>query len=89
MGATRAEYEYEIPLDDAKELLDKFSVAELSKNRYKIKFENKLWEVDEFLDDNDGLIVAEIELTSEDESFVIPDWIDKEVTGQEKYYIQI
>src|SRR5688500_12543499 len=86
IGATRPEYEYEIPFDDAKELLDNFSIAELSKIRYKIIFDNKIWEVDEFLGDNTGLIVAEIELTSEDENFGIPAWVDKEVTGQEKYY---
>ena len=85
-GATRSEYEYEIPLKEAMELLDKFSVAELSKIRYKITFDNKVWEVDEFLGDNVGLIVAEIELTSEDESFGIPTWVDREVTEQEKYY---
>ena len=71
---------------DSKELLDNFSVSELSKIRYKISFGNKLWEVDEFLDDNFGLITAEIELTSEDETFDVPGWIGKEVTGEEKYY---
>jgi len=86
IGATRPEYEYEIPFEEAKELLDKFSISELTKIRYKILFDNKIWEVDEFLEDNVGLIVAEIELTSEDENFGIPAWIDKEVTGQEKYY---
>jgi adenylate cyclase len=86
IGATRPEYEYEIPFDEAKELLDNFSTSELSKIRYKIMIDNKTWEVDEFLGDNTGLIVAEIELISEDESFSIPKWIDKEVTGQEKYY---
>lgn len=86
VGATRSEYEYEIPVDEAKELLDNFSVSELSKIRYKITFANKLWEVDEFLGDNAGLIVAEIELTHEDEAFEIPDWITQEVTGEEKYY---
>ncbi len=86
IGATRPEYEYEIPLDEAKELLDNFSIAELSKIRYKVIFDNKVWEVDEFLGDNSGLIVAEIELTSEDERFSIPAWVDREVTGQEKYY---
>src|SRR5687767_5958315 len=86
IGATRQEYEYEIPLADSKELLDNFSVSELSKIRYKISFGNKLWEVDEFLGDNLGLIVAEIELSSEDETFDIPEWIGKEVTGEEKYY---
>jgi CYTH domain-containing protein len=85
-GATRPEYEYEIPFEEAKELLDNFSISELSKIRYKILFDNKIWEVDEFLGYNVGLIVAEIELTSEDESFSIPEWVDNEVTGQEKFY---
>ena len=86
IGATRLEYEYEIPISDAAELLDNFSISELSKIRYKIVFENKVWEVDEFLGDNAGLIVAEIELEIEDEHFKCPDWIDKEVTGDAKYY---
>ncbi|MEO6135508.1 MAG: CYTH domain-containing protein [Ginsengibacter sp.] len=86
IGATRPEYEYEIPFNEAKELLDNFSISELSKIRYKIAFDNKVWEVDEFLGDNTGLIVAEIELTSEDESFGIPAWIANEVTGGEKYF---
>lgn len=86
IGAARHEYEYEIPFDEAKELLDKFSISELSKIRYKIFIDNKIWEVDEFFGDNIGLIIAEIELSSEDENFDIPAWIDKEVTGQEKYY---
>jgi adenylate cyclase len=86
VGATRLEYEYEVPIADALELLDNFAVSELSKIRYKISFENKIWEVDEFLGVNTGLIIAEIELTSEDEHFECPDWIDTEVTGDEKYY---
>jgi CYTH domain-containing protein len=86
IGATRPEFEYEIPINEAQELLDKFSVARLAKIRYNIKFNSRVWEVDEFLDDNFGLIVAEIELSSETESFDIPGWIDKEVTAEEKYY---
>jgi len=86
IGATRPEYEYEIPFDEAKELLDNFSISELSKLRYKILLDKKVWEVDEFLGDNSGLIIAEIELTSEEENFSIPEWVDTEVTGQEKYY---
>ncbi|MGA9213522.1 CYTH domain-containing protein [Kaistella sp.] len=86
VGASRAEYEYEIPWKEAEELLDQFAVSELSKIRYKILFENKLWEIDEFLGDNEGLIVAEIELTSENETFTLPDWIGCEVTGEERYY---
>jgi adenylate cyclase len=86
VGAARPEYEYEIPMQDAKELLDNFAISELSKVRYKINFKDKLWEVDEFLGDNLGLIVAEIELNNENEAFEMPDWIDKEVTGEQKYY---
>lgn len=86
VGATRPEYEYEIPLQEAKELLDQFSISELSKIRYLINYESKVWEVDEFLGENSGLIVAEIELKSEEETFKIPDWIGKEVTSEEKYY---
>lgn len=86
VGATRAEYEYEIPFEEAKELLDQFAVAELSKVRYKIATENHIWEVDVFSGKNEGLIVAEIELKNEIEKFVLPTWIDREVTGEGKYY---
>ena len=85
-GATRSEYEYEIPQKDAEELLDNFCVAELEKTRYKIIYKNKLWEVDEFLGENEGLIIAEIELNDEDEIFEIPEWVANEVTGDERYY---
>jgi len=86
IGATRPEYEYEIPFEEAKELLDNFAISELSKIRYKLYFENKVWEIDEFLGDNSGLLIAEIELEREDEDFNVPEWIGKEVTGQEQYY---
>ncbi len=86
VGASRLEYEYEIPLSEAVELLDHFSQAELSKTRYEIVFEGKIWEVDVFSGRNEGLIVAEIELESETETFSLPDWISHEVTEEEKYY---
>jgi adenylate cyclase len=86
IGATRPEYEYEIPKNEATELLDNFSISELSKIRYKIIFDNKIWEVDEFLGENEGLIVAEIELDSESETFGRPEWVFKEVTEEQKYY---
>jgi len=85
-GATRQEYEYEIPLDEARELLDNFSISELSKIRYIINFNNKIWEVDEFLGQNYGLILAEIELKSEEEMYDIPDWLGMEVTNDQRYY---
>ena len=86
VGATRLEYEYEIPVDDAKELLDNFSISELSKVRYMLVFAGKTWEVDEFIGDNSGLITAEVELLHEDEKIELPEWIYKEVTGEVKYY---
>lgn len=85
-GASRLEFEYEIPVEEARELLDKFSISELSKIRYTIVYKNKTWEVDEFLGDNAGLFVAEIELQSEDEVFDLPEWVTREVTEDKKYY---
>lgn len=85
-GSLRLEYEYPIPRQDAIEILDQLCLSDLSKYRYIISFAGKIWEVDEFLGANEGLITAEIELLSQDEFFEIPAWIDKEVTGVEKYY---
>jgi adenylate cyclase len=85
-GISRNEYEYEIPIDDASELYEQFVITGLEKTRYCVSFEDKLWEVDVFFGDNDGLIIAEIELDAEDELFELPPWVTEEVTGQEKYY---
>ncbi|WP_291440753.1 CYTH domain-containing protein [Desulfovibrio sp.] len=87
VGATRAEYEYEIPFADCNALLDDLAEKPLiEKKRYKIKQGEFTWEVDEFFGDNQGLIVAEIELTSEDQQFGKPDWIGEEVTGDPRYF---
>lgn len=85
-GATRSEFEYNIPVADAKQLLDNFADNEISKTRYEIYYKDKLWEIDVFHGENEGLIVAEIELGSEDEKFDIPDWVTEEVTDDPKYY---
>ncbi|MCO6497936.1 MAG: CYTH domain-containing protein [Chitinophagaceae bacterium] len=85
-GISRKEYEYSIPAEEAEELIDRFCDNVISKVRYKIMVSGKLWEVDEFHGDNEGLLMAEIELTSEDEEFVKPDWIDKEVSDDQRYY---
>ena len=86
-GASRAEYEYEIPVADADTLLDDLCEKPLiEKNRYKIDFEGFVWEVDEFFGENQGLIVAEVELESEDQAFEKPGWIGEEVTGDPKYF---
>ena len=87
VGATRSEFEYEIPLEDTDFMLDHLCEQHLiEKNRYKIKLDDLIWEVDEFFGRNDGLIVAEVELTSEDQEFEKPDWIGKEVTADPRYY---
>lgn len=86
IGTSRLEYEYEIPVKDARELLDNFCMGSLTKTRYIIKYKNKIWEIDEFEGDNGGLLIAEIELKSEDELFDVPGWVEKEVTGDTKYY---
>jgi CYTH domain-containing protein len=87
VGATRSEYEYEIPVADADEMLDDLCEQPIiEKNRYKIPLGDVTWEVDEFLGVNDGLIVAEVELQSEDQSFPKPDWIGEEVTDDPRYF---
>ena len=87
VGATRSEYEYPIPMADCNAMLD--TLAEkpiIEKKRYKIKNEGLTWEVDEFFGDNQGLIVAEVELQSEAQTFAKPDWIGEEVTGDPRYF---
>jgi adenylate cyclase len=82
---SRAEFEYEIPLEDGKAILDSFTKMGTEKIRYVIPLSGKDWDVDVFMGDNEGLIVAEIELESEDESFEKPDWVTTEVTDDGRY----
>jgi CYTH domain-containing protein len=82
---SRKEYEYEIPLADGLEILDAFTKSGTEKVRYRIPFDGKTWEVDVFIGDNAGLIVAEIELESENEKFEKPDWVTAEVTDNDRY----
>lgn len=84
-GATRLEYEYEIPLNDARELIRNFSSHLVEKIRHYVVFEGKTWEVDEFKGHNEGLLVAEIELKAEDEHYLLPDWADNNVTDDPRY----
>ncbi len=87
VGATRAEWEYAIPLADANALLDSLCQGPLiEKYRRRIEFDGNIWEVDEFLGANAGLVVAEIELTSEEQTFARPDWIGDEVTHDRRYF---
>lgn len=86
-GATRAEFEYDIPVDEAAQLLDHLCERPLiEKYRRRIEVDGHTWEVDEFLGDNAGLAVAEIELASEQEAFAKPGWAGDEVTGDPRYY---
>lgn len=86
VGLTRPEFEYEIPLQDAIKMIDLFGENVIEKTRYNIHIKNHLWEVDVFDGDNKGLIVAEIELSSETETFEKPNWIEKDVSKEPKYY---
>jgi CYTH domain-containing protein len=86
-GIAREEFEYPIPVEDAKIMLDTLCDRPLiEKIRYKIDLKNLIWEVDEFLGENQGLILAEVELTHENQTIELPDWIDREVTGDHRYY---
>jgi adenylate cyclase len=86
VGAVRGEWEYPIPMADAVELLDRLCEQPLiEKYRRRISFAGNVWEVDEFLGANAGLVVAEIELQSEDQQFDKPDWIGDEVTDDLRY----
>ena len=85
-GISRSEYEYEIPVTDANELLEKFAEAVVEKTRFRVPYAGKIWEVDEFAGENQGLLLAEIELKSELEDVELPDWVSMEVSGDERYY---
>lgn len=85
-GTTRFEWEKEISVSEAKQLLDICEPGVISKTRYLVKRNQHIFEIDVFDGENDGLIVAEIELSSENETFEKPEWLGKEVTGEVKYY---
>lgn len=87
VGAIRHEYEYEMPLADANEILDNLCERPLvEKTRYRLKLGGHIWEIDEFAGENEGLVVAEIELQDEDEFFEKPDWLGQEVTDDPRYF---
>ncbi len=87
IGASRVEYEYEIPAKEADDMLSNLCEKPLiEKNRYKIPFAGLTWEVDEFFGDNDGLVVAEVELQSEDQKIELPSWVGAEVTSDPRYF---
>lgn len=85
-GISRAEFEYTIPISDAQELLRMANGKTIEKYRYHFKTDTHLWEIDEFLGENKGLIVAEIELSDSNEAFDKPIWIGEEVSNDIRYY---
>lgn len=85
-GISRFEWEHEIPVEEAYELMELCQEGRINKTRYLVPYEGHLFEVDEFYDENQGLVIAEVELTSADESFVTPPFLGQEVTGDRRYY---
>ena len=87
VGVTRMEFEYEIPYTDCVEMLNNLAEQPIiEKARYKIAHNGLVWEVDEFFGVNEGLIVAEVELESEDQEFIKPEWVGEEVSGDPRYF---
>lgn len=87
VGAARLEYEYPIPVQDADEMLDGLCLKPvIEKTRYRVEHGGLTWEVDEFEGVNAGLVIAEVELESEDQAVELPDWVGEEVTGDQRYY---
>lgn len=87
-GAVRLEYEYSIPVEEAKEMIENLCQKPvIEKRRYNYRAsDGHLWEIDEFFGDNEGLVVAEIELLNEDEAYDLPEWVGEEVTSDMRYY---
>lgn len=87
LGVRRMEYEYPIPLAEAQEMLDTLcEQPQIEKIRYRVPCEGHTWEIDVFAGENEGLVVAEIELEAEDEIFFRPSWLGEEVSGDTRYY---
>lgn len=87
VGATRGEWEYPLPLEDAQRFLDELCEKPIiDKVRYRIPYQGMIWEVDEFAGENTGLVVAEIELSAEDQVFAKPEWVGEEVTHDVRYF---
>ena len=87
VGATRSEYEYEIPVKDADEILERLCQRPLvEKRRFRVEYAGLTWEIDEFSGENEGLVIAEVELTSENRPVQQPPWVGKEVTDDPRYF---
>lgn len=85
-GIQRTEFEYEIPLSDAEAMIELFTEKHIRKHRYEVIVDGKTWEVDEFHGNLEGLILAELEVESEDETFTKPNWVTQDVSTDPNYY---
>jgi adenylate cyclase len=85
-GMTRSEFEYEIPPEDARAMQALAEGSVIEKTRHDVRHGSLHWEIDEFAGENAGLVIAEVELGSEDQELDIPEWVGKEVTNERKYY---
>jgi CYTH domain-containing protein len=87
VGVTRSEFEYPIPVQDAREMLETLCHSSpIQKKRYRVEYAGLVWEIDEFAGANQGLIVAEVELTDADQTIALPDWIGEEVSHDPRYF---
>ena len=87
IGARRTEFEYPVPAEDAEQMLDLYCGTRLvEKTRHYLRFRDRTWEIDEFSGANAGLVVAEVELDSEEQEFARPEWLGREVTQEPRYY---
>jgi adenylate cyclase len=86
VNAVRSEFEYEIPINEALEMIALFGENTIEKTRHYIHHEDHLWEVDEFFGQNEGLLIAEVELAKEDENYTPPNWAIQNVSDDAKYY---
>ena len=86
VGDTRDEYEYEIPVSEATEMLDNLCIGRVEKVRHYIERDGLTWEIDEFQGDNEGLVVAEVELSHAEQSVPSPPWLGREITTEARYY---
>lgn len=86
IGITRSEFEYEIPLNEAEAMIELFTEKYIKKHRYEVVVDGKTWEVDEFHGNLEGLVLAELEVESEDEAFTQPNWTTEDVSTDPNYF---
>lgn len=87
VGVTRSEFEYQIPAEEANQMLDNLCEKPIiDKYRAKVEYKGLTWEIDEFHGENEGLVVAEVELITEDQVIELPEWIGEEVSGDPRYF---